>query len=118
MAGYRVGNGDFKVIVEPHDTNKFYTKLFTQYMPAYLSSTPSSDFDFIRSHNNIICSNSSFCWWAAFLSEAESIYTFKPWMNRKGIPLAGIAGAKALDGTFLENEQLARIDWTDYWKVK
>lgn len=32
------------------------------------------DFVFISSFNKIICSHSTFCWWAAFLSNAQEIY--------------------------------------------
>ena len=38
------------------------------------------DWNFIRSFGTIICSNSSFCWWAAWLSEARQIFTFKKWL--------------------------------------
>lgn len=38
------------------------------------------DFEFIRQFGNIICSNSSFAWWAAWLSEAKKVFVFKDWM--------------------------------------
>lgn len=37
-----------------------------------------SDFAFIRAHKNIVCSNSTFSWWASFLSDAEQVYIPRP----------------------------------------
>lgn len=34
---------------------------------------------FVRKFDRIICANSTFSWWAAFLSEASKIYTFARW---------------------------------------
>jgi hypothetical protein len=45
-----------------------------------VNGTAAEDFNFIRSFGTIVCSNSSYCWWAAWLSNAKSIYTFDRWM--------------------------------------
>lgn len=73
---------------------KKYLDFFKKYNPIIFSSSPKEDFEFISSFDKIICSNSSFCYWAAFLSDASKIYTFKkfgyfgknltkhgPWIN-------------------------------------
>jgi hypothetical protein len=106
------------IVVEPHKTNQKYLNYFKDLRPIYVSQPSKDDFNFIRSFDRIICSNSSFCWWAAFLSTARQIWTFLPWMNHKGINLARVVGAKALQGTFIRDKRLERFDWTDYWKAK
>lgn len=50
-------------------------------LPEIISVSPEHDFHFIREFDTIICGNSSFSWWAAFLSEATNIYTFADWMR-------------------------------------
>jgi hypothetical protein len=57
-----------------------------------VTQTAKEDFNFIRSCGTIICSNSSFAWWAAYLSKANKIFTFAQWL--RGAPLAQLAGAK------------------------
>ena len=104
------------IVVEPHYTNTEYLRHFNDLRPEYVSLSPREDFDFIRSFDRIVCSNSSFCWWAAFLSDARKIYTFLPWMNGKNIQLARMVGAMALNGSFIRNRDMESLDWTDYWK--
>lgn len=50
-----------------------------------LRSGHMKDFDFIRTFNNIMIFNSTFSWWAAFLSDAESVGTWEPWKPNKGV---------------------------------
>lgn len=40
------------------------------------------DFKFIKRHKTIACSNSSFAWWAAFLSDAEKVFIPRPSVPR------------------------------------
>ena len=51
-----------------------YLKFFKKYNPIIVETDPVNDFHFIRKFDKIICSNSTYCWWAAFLSEASRIY--------------------------------------------
>jgi len=108
------------IVVENHPTNEKYLGYFRPYKPIIVSGTTAmQDFDFIRSFNKIVCSNSTFCWWASFLSEAETIYTMKEWMGihiESGPDLAEIDRATALSGTFYRDRQLELYDWKDYWK--
>jgi hypothetical protein len=104
------------LVVEPHPTNEKYLRQFNPYDPVIVSGSPKSDFDFIRSFDTILCSNSTFSWWATFLSEAKSIFTFAPWMKKNPLNLAHINGAKAVDGQFINDPVLARYDWNYYWK--
>ncbi len=106
------------VVVEPHPTNEVYFKHLNGIKGLHFvtGGTAESDFHFIRSFDRIICSNSTYCWWAAFLSEASKIYTFKPWIRDKQVDLSGMVGATPVDGSFFRDRKLENLDWTDYWK--
>jgi len=58
-----------------------YLKAFKKYNPIIVPSSPVNDFHFIKNFDKIICSNSTFCWWAAFLSEANTIYVSDKWIS-------------------------------------
>jgi hypothetical protein len=110
------------VVVEDHPTNKKYLQFITggiRNCEVVTGGSALDDFNFIRSFDRIVCSNSTFCWWAAFLSNASKIWTFKPWINKVGgkyMPdLAGITGAIEADGKFYTDRELAAKDWTEYW---
>lgn len=60
-----------------YEWEKKYMSHFEQYNPIIVSKTPEEDFNFIRSFNKIVTSISTFSYWAAFLSDADKIYTFK-----------------------------------------
>jgi hypothetical protein len=67
-----------------------------------VSTTTKEDFEFIRSFGTIICSNSSFCWWAAFLSDAKNIYSFKRWIiNSPEVKLQYTDGFKPIEGKYI-----------------
>lgn len=59
-----------------YEWEKKYLNYFKEFNPIIISSNPKEDFEFIRNFNKIITSNSTFCYWSAFLSDAEFIYTF------------------------------------------
>jgi hypothetical protein len=105
------------IVVEPHCTNQKYLANFERYSPTIVSGTPKSDFDFVRSFDKIITSNSTFAWWAAYLSKASVIYTFRDLMRKKANNnLAYMKGARVLAGQFYRDRNLEVIDWSDYWK--
>ncbi len=51
-----------------------FLKRFARYKPVIISKSPLDQFKFIASCNKIIVSQSSFFWWAAFLSKAREVY--------------------------------------------
>lgn len=61
-----------------------YLQSFARYRPVVVSSGPKGDWEYIRSFDRIVCSNSSFSWWAAFFSRASRVYTFKRWVRHPG----------------------------------
>jgi hypothetical protein len=107
------------VVVEPHCTNKKYLSFLKQFNPVIVSQSPKEDFEFLMSFDRIVCSNSTFAWWAAFLSDASKVYLFKKWMglDRKGcLNLVNMAGATVLDGNYYRDRRYEMIDWTNYWE--
>jgi hypothetical protein len=58
-----------------------YLKPFMKYDPVIIPPDPVNNFHFIRSFDKIISSNSTYCWWAAFLSEAKRIYISDKWIS-------------------------------------
>ena len=51
-----------------------YLKYFDKYDPIMAGGSELQDFNLLRSANRIICCNSTFSWWAAWLSDASEIY--------------------------------------------
>jgi hypothetical protein len=93
-----------KLFIVVEDKKDGYLKNFLSYRPTIISQSPAEDFHFIRQFNTIICSNSSFCWWAAFLSDAEKIYTFSRWIREPHgavIRLAYMRRARPLNGRWM-----------------
>jgi hypothetical protein len=79
--GYRPQRHKLYIVCE--NPNDEFVRHYAQFRPEFVSGTPESDFAFIASCGNIICSNSSFCWWAAFLGNPKRVMTFGPlWMRR------------------------------------
>ena len=55
---------------------------YQQFQPIIVSKSPEEDFRLIASCGTVLCSNSSFSWWAAFLGHAKRVFTFGPhWMR-------------------------------------
>jgi hypothetical protein len=67
-----------------------------------LGTSAHNDFHFIRSFGTIISSNSSFSWWAAWLSKATKIYTFERWLlNSPLVKLQYAKGMTAVGGKYV-----------------
>ena len=65
------------------ESEKNYINYFNKYVPIIISNREMEDFHYIRKFDKIICSNSTFSWWAAFLSDASRIYTPSNWRGKK-----------------------------------
>jgi len=78
-----------------------YLAHFSRYSPVVVSSGPKGDWEYLRSFDRIICSNSTFAWWAAYFSRASRIYTFKRWNLHPVVHLGPFPGGIEQDGPFL-----------------
>jgi hypothetical protein len=58
-----------------------YLLAFEKFNPIIMRGHKKSDFWFLTEFDRIIIANSSFSWWAAFLSNATKIYTPKCWIR-------------------------------------
>jgi hypothetical protein len=77
---------------------------------------PKKDFDIIRSCDRVICGNSSFSWWAAFLGKPKACFTFKPWMRFSPLNLASMVGATPVDGQFAVNKKMQEKNMKGAWQ--
>jgi hypothetical protein len=80
-----------------------YLGLFSPYSPILVPPDPVRNFYFLMSFDKIICSNSTFCWWAAWFGEASRIYMFRDWTGN-GLPYASpsnLQHAIQLPGTLM-----------------
>jgi hypothetical protein len=51
-----------------------FFRRFKKYHPVIVSNSQMEDFAFLRSFKKMVISESTFSWWAAFLSDAEAVY--------------------------------------------
>jgi len=78
-----------------------YLAHFAGYSPRVISSGPKGDWEYLRSFDRIVCSNSSFAWWACFFSRASRIYTFKRWNADPIVRIERFPNGVEVDGQFL-----------------
>lgn len=94
------------IVIQQSDTNDLrdqYFEKFKQFNYEIVSNKHDVyDFYFIMSFNKMILSNSTFAWWAAFFSNADYVYTFKPWINHKNVNLAPAYNWIPCNGSFLQ----------------
>lgn len=90
-----------RLVIVTNEVNPEYISHFSIYNPVVVCSTPAHDWYLVRQFDKIICSNSTFCWWAAFLSRASRIYTFKRWIGNSGMDISWLPNSIELDGPFL-----------------
>lgn len=86
MHKYRLLLGDyFRIVLDTVDYNRLFITSqdpfnpilndLYQYDPIFLEHvSPMYTFNFVRLFNNIVLSQSTYSWWAAYLSAAENIY--------------------------------------------
>jgi len=77
-----------------------YLDFFKDFDAIIVSEDVKSDFFFISSFDRIICSNSTFAWWAAFLGEPSKAYVFKKWLPGKTVDLIHFDNSLPVDGSF------------------
>jgi hypothetical protein len=91
-----------KLYITTDEPDSIYFKAFKNVPHEFMNGTPKEQFDFIRSFNQIVMSNSTFCWWAAFLSDAAKIYVFKRWIGKGNFENVGhMSHAILIDGRLI-----------------
>ena len=91
-----------------------YLGLFSPFSPILVPPDPVQNFYFLMSFDKIICSNSTFCWWAAWYGEASRIYTIKNWTNNS-LPWAkpsNLRHAIQLPGTLMTGATTTPISFS------
>lgn len=92
-----------RLFIVTGENDKSYIKHFAAYNPIVITGTRKRDWNFIRSFNTILCSNSTYCWWAAFFSDASKVFTFKPWIRNPAADLTRFPRSVEIGGSFLED---------------
>jgi hypothetical protein len=86
------------IITDEYDTE--YLSNFEKFSPVIVSSGKRGDWNYLRSFDRVISSNSTFCWWAMFFSLPGKLYVFKRWVGLPGNNLS-IPNSIEIDGKFL-----------------
>lgn len=72
---------DDKIALNYHNS---IIEMFIKYKPIFQNAEISMDFNLIRTFKNIIFQHSTLAWWAAALSDADSVGVYGPWRPYKG----------------------------------
>jgi hypothetical protein len=89
-----------RLYIVSDERNEGYLAHFNKHNPIFIAGPPAQHWNFLRSFDRIVSSNSTFCWWACFFSEATRIYTFKRWIDHPNVVLSAFPGAIPVDGIF------------------
>lgn len=84
-----------------------YLSHFRKYDPVVTCSGAAGDWRTLRSFSRIVCSNSTFAWWAAYFSRASMVYTFKGWVGRPEVRLGAFPNGLEVEGCFLDGRRPA-----------
>lgn len=87
------------IVMSPIDNE--YLDGFKKYNPIVVSNSTKDDFLFLSSFDKMICSNSTFCWWAAFFGNPSKVYTFKRWIPVPEVKLSQFKNSIEIDGKFI-----------------
>jgi Glycosyl transferase family 11 len=93
-----------RIVLVTDEPEHPYLRSFDRYRPTLVSGTPAEHLRVLRNAKKLIMSNSTFCWWAAFLGEAEKLYIFSRWIDNAGSQLGDFPGAIRVDGAFLHEK--------------
>lgn len=86
------------IVMSPVDED--YLREFDGLDYKLVSGSACDDFWFINSFDRILCANSTFSWWAAFLGCPSQVFLFKDWLSVDCIDLCNISGGITVGGKY------------------
>lgn len=89
-----------KLYIVTDEANPEYLSHFKRYRPIIRTGRPVEDWHFLRSFRRIVSSNSTYCWWACFFSQASVVYTFRRWIDNPNAKLSAFPRSVQVDGRF------------------
>lgn len=96
-----------KIYIIADVIDELYIKRITSQFPNHDVSVQAEgaveDWKTLRSFDRLVCSNSTFAWWASFFSNASRIYIFRRWTRQP--QLSGFANGVEVDGPFLSERE-------------
>jgi hypothetical protein len=98
-----------RVFICTDDPQSRFLQNFKKYRPIIRHSTALNDFHFIMSFNKIIQSQSSYSWWASFLSKAKEIYT--------PVPLSGYWSRENGEKLKIDEERYVYINCREKYRI-
>lgn len=103
---FRTAAPGAKLYIVTDEAHPKYLSYFQKYDPIIVSTNYGHDWNFIRRFDTVICSNSTFCWWAVFFSRPRKLYTFRRWIENPGMEMNGLENQIIVDGSFLHEGSL------------
>jgi hypothetical protein len=95
-----------KVYIVTDEPDPSYLSWFRKYEPEIVCTNKVHDWEFLRSFDTVIGSNSTFCWWAVFFSRPKRLYTFKRWIDNQTMEMDALEEKVIVDGAFLHERPL------------
>lgn len=89
-----------RLFIVTDDPKPEFMTCFRKYDPIIVSADKAGDWNLLRAFDRMIVSNSTYAWWAGFLSHASKIYTFSRWQDSPRFDLSGIQNGIPVDGKF------------------
>ena len=95
---------DHLYIVTDSPDYPYFDEFREKYAATVTHYDPVTDFNTIRQFQRVICSNSSFGWWATFLGHASKVYIFKRWLDGPQ-DMTHMRGSEPVHGHFFQELQ-------------
>jgi len=92
------------LVIVTDEEDPEYLKHFARWRPTIIPGPPADHWHALRSFENVIASNSTFCWWAMFFGAVKKLYVFRRWIDNDKARLNEFPGAIQVGGRFLHEE--------------
>lgn len=98
---FQADGKDRQLFIVTNEADETYLSHFKKYNPFIVSTNYAHDWNFLRRFDTVISSNSTYCWWAVFLSQPKKLYTFKRWIENAGMEMDVLDNQIITNGKFL-----------------